>query len=92
MEEILHHLGRIKNPVNIGINHQPQLVGRISEPSTVLGNMSQLGSSPQVGVKLQPNHLDLDINRSNSRVELLVEQRFLVVLQGGPRIRCKRGY
>ena len=35
MEEILHHLGYI-NLVNNGINYQPQLVSRISEPSTVL--------------------------------------------------------
>ena len=38
MEEILHHLGYIYmyiyNLVNNGINYQPQLVSRISEPST----------------------------------------------------------
>jgi len=34
MEEILHHLGYI-NLVNNGINYQPQLGSRISEPSTV---------------------------------------------------------
>ncbi len=35
MEEILHHLECIKPVVNNGINYQPQLVSRISEPSTV---------------------------------------------------------
>ena len=34
MEEILYHLGCI-NTVNNGINYQPQLASRISEPSTV---------------------------------------------------------
>ena len=35
MEEILHHLGCIKHPKIMGINYQPRLVSRISEPSTV---------------------------------------------------------
>ena len=37
LEEFLHHLGCIPNPVNNEINYQPQLVSknRISETSTV---------------------------------------------------------
>ena len=35
MEEIRLTTWDVKNPVNTGINHQPQLVSRISEPSTV---------------------------------------------------------
>ena len=36
-EELLHHQGCIKTPIDNGINYQPQLVSdsRISEPSTV---------------------------------------------------------
>ena len=35
MEEILHHLGCI-NPVNNGMNHQHQLVSRISSINSIM--------------------------------------------------------
>ena len=46
MEEIPNnHLGRLKTPVNNGINYQRQLLRKISEPSTECINWPQASSS-----------------------------------------------
>ena len=53
MAEILHHTGMYEILKNNGINYQPELVSRISEPSTVCRHVARIDFIQQNGLQLE---------------------------------------
>ena len=55
MEEILHHLGCKKTPVDNGINYQPQLFSRISSINSMLAPCEKLPHSDATSLSFHDN-------------------------------------